>query len=236
MFSSPMLSTASSPFIRQMEHPAIFGGMSVPAFPVDLGASANVHFHSLTSPMSFLAGNDTVQRRSSRPSSMLSCDSLLAVRLQQEELWKPAKAKHQKPIPNYSVFSAHASLSDAAPVLHNSAGPGIKPKQKSSTHLPPLEPVVDCSDLSRHSFQNKVSFQRPRPSVAQKPVLQRRKYVKRGPKVTSSSPLLSQSLTTRRKPRNGHQNCPALPTVSGKPVCSQRKNVYHERYFVLISK
>jgi hypothetical protein len=48
-------------------------------------------------------------RRSSRPSSLLSSDSLLAVRLQQEELWKPSKAKRYMPAPMNSVFSAHAA-------------------------------------------------------------------------------------------------------------------------------
>ncbi len=227
-----MLSTASNPFILQMEHTAIFGGLSAPAFPVDPGTSAAVHFHSLTSPMSFLAGSDTVQRRSSRPSSMLSCDSLLAVRLQQEELWRPAKAKHQKPAPNCGVFSAHAALSDAAPVLHTSAGSRFKPKQKSSTHLPPLESAVDCADFSKESFQNNVSSKRIRPSVAKKPVSQRPKYGKRVPKAASSLPPLSLSRTRRSKPRNGDQDWPAL--FSKKTVHSQRKRVYYERLFVVL--
>lgn len=94
-------------------------------------------------------------RRSSRPSSLLSSDSLLAARLQQEELWKPimpipahascarlsqpSKVKHHMPVPMDSVFSAHAA--NGATGMPPASAEMPEHNVLSSAHLP-LEHVL----------------------------------------------------------------------------------------------
>jgi hypothetical protein len=94
-------------------------------------------------------------RRSSRPSSLLSSDSLLAARLQQEELWKPimpipahalcarlsqaSKVKHHMPVPMDSVFSAHAA--NGATGMPPASAQMPEHNVLSSAHLP-LEHVL----------------------------------------------------------------------------------------------
>jgi hypothetical protein len=85
-------------------------------------------------------------RRSSRPSSLLSSDSLLAARLQQEELWKPIKPSHALGLcqpskvkdrmlaPMNSVFSAHAA--NGATYMPPASAEMPEHNVLSSAHLP----------------------------------------------------------------------------------------------------
>ena len=77
--------------------------------------NGDVQSKSFVVPTMFPARTETVQRRSSRPSSLISSDSLLAVRLQQEEFWKSRKPNHPKSVPSADVFAAPASIAGKNP-------------------------------------------------------------------------------------------------------------------------
>ncbi len=222
MNPSPMLGGAANPFFHRMEHTASFESASLPVFPVDLSASMHAQCPSFISPTSFFAGSDTVQRRSSRPSSMLSCDSLLAVRLQQEELWRPARAKQHKPVFGFPFFSAHAA-SDPASLLHASAASGAKHKQKIIT-TPPLPVLaVNRPDFPMKPLQEKNRLARshnPNKAVAKRPT-----YRKAAPKVTSSAPVLLHSRLSSCNPRRSAEYC----AVSDHMFRHKMKPVYQER-------
>jgi hypothetical protein len=206
----------------------IFGGVSTPVCPLDLGASGNCQFHSLMLPTSLLESSSTVQRRSSRPSSILSCDSLLAVRLQQEELWRPAKVKNHKPAPSFPVFSAHAA-SESTALLHSCPGPGSKLKCKSSATVPSLEPASDSIGFGSNPSQNEVHRKRSRLNVSQDAAVTLPKNGKRASKFASSAPLLFHSCKRSRQPRKVVQDAPSSFPVSNKAAQHARKPPYHER-------
>ena len=195
---------------------------------LDLGASGNGQFHSLMLPTSLLESSSTVQRRSSRPSSILSCDSLLAVRLQQEELWRPAKVKNPKPAPNFTVFSAHAA-SDSTALLHSFPVPGSKLKCKSSATVPSLEPAFHSIDSRRTESQSEVHRKRSRLNASQDAAVTLPKYGKRSSNFTSSAPLLFHSRKRSRQPRKVIQDGPSSFPVSNKAAQHARRPPYHER-------
>jgi hypothetical protein len=217
-----MLGGAANPFFHRMEPAASFESTSLPAFPVDLSASMHAQCPGFISPTSFLAGSDTVQRRSSRPSSMLSCDSLLAVRLQQEELWRPARVKQHKPALDFPLFSAHAA-SVPTPLLHVSAASGTKHKQRLTTNLPLPELAVNCPDFPMKPLQEKTK--RARSHIPNKSVAKRPTYHKPGPNVASSAPVLLHSCFSSRKPRGSAEYC----SVSDHTFQHKLRPVYQER-------
>jgi hypothetical protein len=127
-------------------------------------------------------------RRSSRPSSLLSSDSLLAVRLQQEELWKPSKAKHYMPAPMNSVFSAHAAngathmppasagmpenhfLSSALLPLEHAVMPTKEPSylQSKPCRKPSFRNVIRNSNYGQSSEGLQLPFSDPLPELPRK--------------------------------------------------------------------
>jgi hypothetical protein len=201
--SSLMLSATTNPFAPQTQQ-------SMAADLPHYVSGEHIPRQIANTTTSILASSDTVQRRSSRPSTLLSCDSLLAVRLQQEELWKPAKVRHNKSAPSYSVFSAHAAH-NAEHLLHDTHASGARPYVDLPHGLPLVEPAIALKS-ERLQVHSKVSRKPARPKVSHKPVSKRAKADERMPSFASVAPILLQPRRRIRKPRKSVDNWPlSLP-------------------------
>jgi hypothetical protein len=196
-----MLSVTANPFAPQVQQPTYMS-----AFPVDYGNIVNTPCQSAIMPTSLLAVSDTVQRRSSRPSTLLSSDSLLAVRLQQEELWKPTKVKHNKLTSNYSVFAAHAAQ-DSAHRLSESQASGSAHKLSSHSSVLQVGTVTISLTKKRLHQDGKILRKASYAKRSAKPVAKRLKSGDRRPKFASVGPLLLQPHPRSRKARKTIDGC-----------------------------
>lgn len=181
------------------------------AFPLQYATGESAPWQSAMIPTTLLASNDTVQRRSSRPSTLLSCDSLLAVRLQQEELWKPTKVKHSKTASNVSVFAAHAAHDSLHP-LSDSRTSRHMPNINSHNSLPQVETTATSLTKRRLHSQATICPKAPRVKDSVKPVAKLLKSGERRLKFTSVAPVLLQPRQQSRKPRKRFDGWPcSLP-------------------------
>ncbi len=213
-----MLNAATGSYI---EHPPSVGGMTSASFLPAVAWDGSVQSETFVSPTVFPASTETVKRRSSRPSSLISSDSLLAVRLQQEEFWKPPKLKHPKSVPSAAVFAAHASVIHP---LHSPAEATAPSKHDASAHHPWHAPAV-TSGKDPLILQGKVAS---RPSQNAHPIVIGKRFPKlknpnpgkRRSKFKSPAPPLSQSKKSSQKPRKAVDDWPSL---------MPKKSVNHER-------
>jgi hypothetical protein len=201
-----MHSTTANLFAPHIQQP-----ICMSAFPLQYATGESAPWQSAMIPTTLLASNDTVQRRSSRPSTLLSCDSLLAVRLQQEELWKPTKVKHSKTASNVSVFAAHAAHDSLHP-LSDSRTSRHMPNINSHNSLPQVETTATSLTKRRLHSQATICPKAPRVKDSVKPVAKLLKSGERRLKFTSVAPVLLQPRQQSRKPRKRFDGWPcSLP-------------------------
>jgi hypothetical protein len=157
---------------------------------------------------------------------MLSCDSLLAARLQHEELWRPTKYKYkqQKLASAVSVFTSDTA-NDTALLLQPPTALAVNPKLNSSAHL-----LVSTKDS--HQMLHKLPSKRARLNASHMVgQLPDKASVQLGPEFLSSTPVQvqSQKLRLRRRLSKRSDKSPtSIPAVQ-KSAARSRKSVCHER-------